>query len=142
MASILMEVLVDGLIDLWHTLELAFFWLKDENIIVSNHLGLFFLEGPYSKVAEVFLDVNTAPVLEHWDHARQEGKRHAMGVPGWRGLWSVGIDMGVNPDDLGVGHEPLHACDGTDGLRVVSSKDNWEVTLLKGFGRLVSQVHG
>ena len=67
-----MEIFADCLLDVLHFLVITLMWLEHEHIVVLDHLSLIFFEGPDSKVAKVFLDVDTTPILEHWDHAREE----------------------------------------------------------------------
>jgi hypothetical protein len=137
-----LEVIFDGFLDLGHVFKVALIGLKDEDVIVTDHLCFFVFVGSDSEVAEVLLDVHTAPVLEHWDHTGEESEWHAVSISGGTALWCVCIDVRVNPNDLCVWHEPLHAGDRADGLGVVTAQDDGVEPFLESLRRLITEVHG
>jgi hypothetical protein len=50
--------------------------------------------------------------------------------------------MSINPDDFGVGHKSFHASYRANSLRMVSSKNDWEIAAFKSVDSLVAKVDG
>ena len=104
-----MVVSVHHSVDLSHFAQLAGFWLENQDVVVTDELGLIFFIRSDSEVANIFSDIDTAPVFVLVDVTGKIGERHTMGVSGGGAIWSVGINMSINPDDFGVWHESLHS---------------------------------
>lgn len=141
MASYRVVVSVHGSIDLSHFLYFAVLWLENQNIVVANELSFIILIRSDSKIAKIFSHIDTSPIFVGGNLTGQESQRHTMSISRWGGRWSVGINMGINPDNLGVRHKSLHTSDGADGLRVISTENNWVVTLFESIVCLVSQLN-
>lgn len=74
------EVLANTSCDFWYSVGLADTWLKNEDILVFDHLGLILFVRPDSEVAEVFGNVDALPVLVIWDKSGEIRQRHTVHI--------------------------------------------------------------
>jgi len=99
--------------------------------VLLNHLDLFWFIGPDAEVNDI-LEGKAGFAAEIRGEACKGGNWHAMHV-GRRGRRrGVGIDVCIDPENLGVGDDLLHTLDGADSLRVVTSENERKQSVAKG----------
>jgi len=79
----MVEVLMDGSVHSFKSLNLAVHWLKDESLLLSEKSFFLFFERSDTEITDVSGHIHAVPVFVKWHDTGEIGKWHAVGVLGW-----------------------------------------------------------